>query len=695
MSSEQITQSDINEYNNRFTVNIDFMTKKNELTFDDFDSILHDFDQYLWDISFNHNYIYIKNILHSSDYTTNSISEITRNMLSLLMYYTKKINKDIKKRDNYLLSITLFNLIKKCIFTIYQYYYISSREYIQQKYNGKSNITDDDCDEALKSIITNFINPDKYPEFQKYNKDNCDNDCVFLLLSNIFILTFNLEFYGINNIKYINDPYNIINKDILNKRLSNKTSNDETDFIFFLKDKLFMCLDKLYKINNNNKIYLNDQYISLPQYTGICWFISFITGITYSDYNKQLLIKKRKEDTEDRELLQLESIITQLENKEYIKTLNHRELLYSLIYYIIDNITNDFKKYSDIDDDNKKCIILKVIKDIPLLFLKALIYETKMLIELDLLEYDETFLDKCTEDQDKMISEKAKVLQVMDKDITKLYPYRFIEKSHNTNISQGIKINEYSIIKLFYSYLNINCLYFYNIDRKFYEITDTRYTNPDVIVIDYNLNNTDIKYDELKENIKKHPNNIINFNDDDTIILNSNTYKLDYILYSSDNFQTCAKCGHAISCIQYNRNQYYHDSGSQITIQNCDDEQMRIACPLIKRDWKTEYNGDYCFKLPKCSFIREYPIYTEVQHHDKEMFIKNSDIDKYSCLCFKSNSNLIKCYVKISSDKDQIQGGRKKKSTSNKDDIKRKVCLDKKTNKYYVNYENKKIYLKT
>ncbi len=43
------------------------------------------------------------------------------------------------------------------------------------------------------------------------------------------------------------------------------------------------------KISKFNKIKpSNKRYFTIPQYTGICWFIAFIVGICYSDKNKEL-----------------------------------------------------------------------------------------------------------------------------------------------------------------------------------------------------------------------------------------------------------------------------------------------------------------------------------------------------------------------------------------------------------------------
>ena len=69
--------------------------------------------------------------------------------------------------------------------------------------------------------------------------------------------------------------------------------------IFFSGDyDILNKLNSLIKeiMNIYSTIPYKDDYITIPQYEGICWFISFLTGICYSDKNKQLLLKKFSEN---------------------------------------------------------------------------------------------------------------------------------------------------------------------------------------------------------------------------------------------------------------------------------------------------------------------------------------------------------------------------------------------------------------
>lgn len=671
MTSYQISQDDINGFNTYFTKNINSITP----TFDEFDKVLHYFNYYLLNITINHNYIYIKLILNND---ISFINDIYINVLALTKYY-KKLSDKVKKEDNYLLSVAYHTFIMKSVFIIYQfYYYFLLSKIITIKTN--------DCNIALEHIIENVMPKiqDKLDLDKPYNKSGCDIDCKFLLFFKICILNFNETFYGIVNNKYIVDLYAIENTENIKEKL-NPSSGDK-DLILKLKSLLLTSINELDKINKIKKLNnLNNELITLPQYTGICWLISFITAVSYSDYSKQLLLNKT---INTNKLLSLEEIVTLTQDDIEKLELSHENLFYSLIHYIIENITYDFKTYSELKIQPNECKVLQVIKYIPLVFLNRFLEYIKMFIDLDLIEEDKTFLTKSKTEQEQLISARAKELNQTNKDIVKRYSYTYIEKCKKTT---GLQRNEYSIIKLFYTYLEINCLYFYNIDDKFYNIKETKLISDyDVIVIDYNLKDT-YNYEDLKKNVIENSSNIkFEFEDDDTINYNGFTYKLDYILYGNDEIQTCVKCGHVISGIQYNKTQYYHDSGSLQSHKLCDDDQMRITCPLIQRNWKLDYNNDFCFKFPNCLLTKEYPIYTDIQGNDKENFIKNSNSHIYYSLCFKANANLLKCYVKIPPN-EITQGGKQNKKSSNT--IKRKVYLDKKTNKSYIIYDNKKIYL--
>lgn len=78
---------------------------------------------------------------------------------------------------------------------------------------------------------------------------------------------------------------NLIN-DFAEKRI--KKSEINTDNIeekklnkyWYLIIKNYMILDKL-SVSNN--------YVTIPQYIGICWYVSILTGMCYSDASRNLI----------------------------------------------------------------------------------------------------------------------------------------------------------------------------------------------------------------------------------------------------------------------------------------------------------------------------------------------------------------------------------------------------------------------
>lgn len=64
---------------------------------------------------------------------------------------------------------------------------------------------------------------------------------------------------------------------------------------YIILNKYINYIKKIIDMNNRSTNYI-DNYITIPQYEGICWFTSFLTGICYSDKNKQLLLKKFSEN---------------------------------------------------------------------------------------------------------------------------------------------------------------------------------------------------------------------------------------------------------------------------------------------------------------------------------------------------------------------------------------------------------------
>ena len=164
--------------------------------------------------------------------------------------------------------------------------------------------------DVMLNIFDNFlISINKY---ENYNK------ILYLLLSATIIL---YQYIYITSINY--DDYKNIITDILDKHkviniydfifiefvnsIDAGIKKDFESILFYLQYKLqlpVICFQGDYIVLNNyitqiinimknhKEISIENNFITIYQYEGICWFTSFLTGICYSDYNKKLLLDK-------------------------------------------------------------------------------------------------------------------------------------------------------------------------------------------------------------------------------------------------------------------------------------------------------------------------------------------------------------------------------------------------------------------
>lgn len=585
----QISQSDIKVYEDVF---FEFFKYGNKTSFENFDRLLINFNKYLYLIGYETNYEYIKSvILTKHDAAENSIKRIKNIMNGIIEYY-KNLDEVIKKQDNYLLSIVYCNLIIKCIFIIYQYYYLSLT--IPKKFGSTSVINDEILNQISFTIINDVLsndNPEIVEEilnniptlssFDDSNKtiDNFEANLSFLY--QILIFKFNLTFYNLYSTKYLFINYLYKHKPILqNIRyfLSDIVINTNSSFIKKLKQTLLIHIEILDNIYSINEMRQKQDFITIPQYTNICWFISFIMGITYSDGNRKLLLKKEKDNN-----LTKKNIMSSNINEE----IDDVKLFIFLVFFIIKTITEKKKRYSDFEEI-EKCKIFKIFKEIPMLFIKRLIANFKLSIEFEIKKSDETYDEKTKNEKKEIICKK-----VYDtNDLTKNYFLHIFQQPeeiiHDNSMVYAISRYEHTIFKLFYSYLGINCSYIYYLDDIFYKYDD-KDDNPEIIMIDYTIN--DLETPKNKELISIIKRNFIQtrveFQDKNIIEFNGSLYMLDYVLNENDVEQTCSyNCGHIISCINYHGEEYYYDSYQQTNNMYCDDDYIIIPCSLIKKDWK-------------------------------------------------------------------------------------------------------------
>jgi len=704
----EITYEIIEEYNIYFN-KIEEIYELNE---DNLDIILKKFNEYLLNILFLNNNVYLRSILLERQLvdSINPINEIKKNLINIKKYVALLIKVKGDEIDD-ILKHKYSELICKGVFVIYQYYYLyihseklkrntikrlKKRSNTIDNISRKSEIVIDRSEFELKikemlernsnrfnNKLNEFIikrideideNDDKKDIYIKYlikniniikyklddtSLDELTKNCI--ILYKIITIEFNKLIYNIHENKYITYP---IDMSYIYKPDENRYITKSSDIrvigyknaIEVLKEGLErdselikelkkILITSLYTIIDSNHDLLQirkDTYITLPQYEDICWFISMLTCLTFSDKNKELLEKKR--------IINIDNIRN---IKELTRDTNSKTIFVSFIYYIIDTITKDFKTYTNLKDN---CDIFKILKNMPIFFLSTLIDEYRYKIQLKIKEINENKNENDGSIFKSLMSmfistpKKQKIYQTVedycDKEINNnnINITNFIyKKIIDDKKSMALKKCHYSIIKFFYNFLNINCLYIYKIGNKYYKIIDRQYSDYDVIIIDftYIINNDE----KIKKNVIKNTGELsdgfIEFMPDKNIKFNEDIYEIDFILHGSDNDLTCEDCGHCVSNIHYNGDEYYYNSLDNITKLQCNDVNINIPCSLIKQQWKNKIDTDLCYKLPKCKFLPEY-IDLKIKPDIKTVIKNSSDTN----ICFNQQVNMRTCYVK-------------------------------------------------
>jgi len=474
-----------------------------------------------------------------------------------------------------------------------------------------------------------------------------------IILYKIIIIEFNKLFYNINEEEYITYP---MDNELIGSNNAIEILTDEerlkhnSDEIQELKQILAYQLNILTESNDELLEIKESSFITIPQYGAICWFISMLTCLTYSDKNKQLLLEKKE--------INEEKII---DIKDFSDDMKSDEIFVSFIYYIIDKITKDFNKYNK--QLKKNCDLFYYLKKVPIFFLTTMIDEYKNKFQLrveqiskkdddkkqppsntSLFNYLRSFVTS-PEKKEESEEDKLRLKEYCENEIKKnnVNVTNFINKKiSDDNSSMKLSLTHFSIIKLFYSLLNINCAYIYKIGDNYHK-TPEKNTNYDVIIIDYTyiINNDENVKKNVIKNTGKITDGIIEKLENKNIKFNGEIYEIDYVLHATDTDLTCHNCGHCISNIQYQGEEYYYNSTDSIKKIKCGDETIKIPCNLIKEEWKTKLDSDRCYKLPKCKYLPEYT-HDKIKSTVKEI-LKNSSHDN---ICFNNSVNTRICYVK-------------------------------------------------
>ena len=466
------------------------------------------------------------------------------------------------------------------------------------------------------------------------------------------LISLNIERDKRGNLK---SPYldNIVKVNDLPKkdhRQLNNVKNIE-NFINYLHYLICNYIYNIIKLFKEKDLIIN--YITIPQYHTICWFVSMITGFTYGDLNKQLIIYKNKDN---------------LSNSKFK----------NMIMYIIDNITNKFKEY-DLQTD---CDLLKYLKEEPINALNnEIINVFKFFVKKAEKKLGKTMKSFSSINNNEIIMSKKnydifiKGIKTNYSNTRYSYFANFIHDNKTDFNKEQYKINlstskdyaiyyntDSNIIRYFYKLLNINTKYFYvNIKNKelfffknmefpgledneeeekvdedeydYYEDhKDDINDNIDIIIIEYNNKQV---FDD--DNFKLIDYKLFNIDDDiNTFKYKGFYYKLDYILHYNDKEKDCkidTGCHHCISAITYDKKEYIYDSSRIFNYITCDDKiDYDIPCSLIKQDWKKNINEDITYCTTNC----KYNLECNIDENRKNV-------------CYTFNTDIFYIYVKIPS----------------------------------------------
>ena len=592
--------------------------------------------------NFNNEY-YIKMFISNESYLNNIFSTDLSNIQTVFentfIYLNNNIEEAIyiycnKITDNKEKALqTILELINNYLFYIYQYYIVIEH----YKLFLNSSISNKNIKNFYVYMKTSNFN--KYLEYIIY-QFNIDIDIDIFKKS---IKEQNLTVYKLNNtvlrnITPFKYPYNKL--DIINNK------SLLIDYIRSTKSSInYLNIISSDDYNENN-------VITIPQYQGICWFIAMITGITYSDYSRNLLYSKRFRVSNN-----------------FIK----------FIYNIIDYITNEKKAYS-INKLNKidmsNCDLLKYLKEAPIYVLKDYIVNYALINELHkdphkqdiknmfikILQNNRNESITLTSDiiykymQNNLDTVKYLILNNILQDKTYELNTNNIDKAVDdiwcdfienisTNINSftkyGIKYYHRNILENFYNLLDIKSLFFYinKTDRniKLYTkslkpIAEYKSYDPDIIILNTGYSTSALS--ELIDHDIRFDNNY------KTIIFNDVEYKLDYMLHGTDVSKTCINCAHCICALEYYGVQYIHDSRNIRYLLKCNDDIVySIPCYLIKNNWKDNIFTDKCYTINTCGYLNKDGL-------NSSTILQNISRPH---LCYGYNNSYTFVYVKITS----------------------------------------------
>jgi len=596
----------------------------------------------------------------------NSIIEIWNYIVS---------NNDSYTTSNNFIGILVHNIIIKTIYIIYAYYFYINR--IKDYIDSNPQIIIASVD--IMQLIKHIFNGTDLEEIDTINK----------------ILNIKKDIFREHITNYIN-----------NKLLDDDSNNGETTILRILPfsdnkatviDKINSIITEIRKIDPLNAFYIQiltiiinyilnythttyetiNNYITIPQYFGNCWYISMITGMCYSDRSLKLIQTKISPGdslppplpSDSNELITFNS-----DDIDKINTINNSFTSY--IKYIINKITSQKLQYSK--DLTTDCDHFKEFKKNQTNYIDEMY---KYLLPQLKHKLGSNFPTINKEDLPNFISHIRNVIGNNKNNTGSAFSYYYSifisnlsitlnksktdeKKLSNLAIFDTLKLEQYGmhnfnyiLIAYLYYLLNIKTLYLYIVSSPdnaaiYYKSKIDLYSNidPDILFIDYI---PDSYITGSNTYLQEYPS-IASGNNfsikDEIIIFNNNIYVLDYILINNNSddmvcSRATGKCstGHCISAITYNKQKYIYNSQFNInrpdilshTVKCDPDRNIRISCPLIKQDWNIKVHT--CFSMREC--------------YNKEIvdmsIMASSPHDNTTNLCYRVNDiDTIHAYVK-------------------------------------------------
>ena len=666
------------------------------------------FNDYLDNININNHNIIIKKLYElykknkeiNKDDLTDLIKRcIIFNIRSLFSIETKCTDEIIKSNSTIIYYLT-YSIYKSIIILYtYEYYFEKITEYFSRSNPDEFNLfitylitnnddkSDEISEEELNKTLDEILDLD---DDIKIIPPSCTNEEEITIanLTNIYnkiiqkflkkVLISDNATLSINLINKIGVAFITANPDQTTHKTDLIRINKTNGIYHVLIIKTFLLLRKITVSNN---------FITIPQYIGICWYISMLTGMCYSDASRKLILSKI-----DVLKAKLDTITIEASETNFIKT----------VIYIIKTITEPQLKYGDNIQEN--CKIFKYLKnELPKfimlkrkeIFEKILSNPNKFLTIFNntagnddyyfIDKIKDTFIDELKEKLDNEIYDTSSN-KIKKQDIKTIIDS--IKESHGdqSDTSAGINMHGFGILNMLYQILNINTLYFVKMGNDIYKKNDN-ISHPEVIIIQKlskgAIENYGAEFKKSDFFNKKNESNIFTNKTSETFTFSGNNYKLDYILYTNASIdKTCNRitgCGHCISGINYHGEKYYYDSGHAEKYITCDSESIRIPCTLTRQDWNISETEVSYFTINKC-------FYRDVDISKDDIKIEKDYIDE-SKRTF-DNENVICVYVKVgkvkTGGKNKLISTHKKVNIMNKNKtiIERIVYIDNNKNKF-------------